>query len=148
MARFSSWIKALPGRPVFVAWPAAFDFTWVYWYLWRFTGDWAHTGYDFGANRDTRKMVAWGGTTPDDEETGLGNRGVHRVWFYDLSAGPENWGGNWNVDDADLDGDDVADYRIPVSWEYGGYRKRSALPSPPRGIEPWGECMWSEPFRV
>ena len=30
------------------------------------------TGYDFGANRDTRKIVAWGGTTPDDEETGLG----------------------------------------------------------------------------
>jgi len=50
------------------------------------------------------------------------------VWFYDLSAGPENWGGNWNVDDADLDGDDVADYRIPVSWEYGSYRKKSALP--------------------
>ena len=72
------------------------------------------TGYDFGANRDTRKIVAWGGTTPDDEETGLGNRGVNRVWFYDLSAGPENWGGNYDVDNADLDGDGVADYRIPV----------------------------------
>ena len=86
------------------------------------------TGYDFGANRDTRKIVAWGGTTPDDEETGLGNRGVNRVWFYDLSAGPENWGGNFDVDDADLDGDGVADYRIPVSWEYGSYRKKSELP--------------------
>jgi hypothetical protein len=85
------------------------------------------TGYDFGLNRDTRKIVAWGGTTPDDEETGLGRRGVHRVWFYDVSAGPENWGGNWNVDDADLDGDDVADYRIPVSWEYGHYRAKSKL---------------------
>jgi hypothetical protein len=85
------------------------------------------TGFDFGANRDTRKIVAWGGTTPDDEETGLGRRGVRRVWFYDLSAGPENWGGNWNVDDADLDGDGVADYRIPVSWEYGSYRPKPAL---------------------
>ena len=85
------------------------------------------TGYDFGANRDTRKIVAWGGTTADDEETGLGGRGTHRVWFYDLSAGPENWSGNWNVDDADLDGDGVADYRIPVSWEYGSYRPRAAL---------------------
>ena len=47
--------------------------------------------------RDARKIVAWGGTTPDDEETGLGRRGVHRVWFYDLSAGPENWGGNFDV---------------------------------------------------
>jgi hypothetical protein len=86
------------------------------------------TGYDFGLNRDTRKIVAWGGTTADDEETGLGRRGTHRVWFYDLSAGPENWGGNFNVDDADLDGDDVADYRIPVAWEYGSYRPKSQLP--------------------
>jgi hypothetical protein len=86
------------------------------------------TGYDFGANRDTRKIVAWGGTTPDDEETGLGRRGTNRVWFYDLSAGPENWGGNFDVDDADLDGDGVADYRIPVSWEYGHYRPKSKLP--------------------
>ena len=73
------------------------------------------TGHDFGALSDDRKIVAWGGTTPDDEETGLGGRGVHRVWFYDLSAGPEAWAGNFDVDDADLDGDGVADYRIPVS---------------------------------
>ena len=86
------------------------------------------TGTDFGADRDTRKIVAWGGTTPDDEETGLGRRGVNRVWFYDLSAGPESWGGNFDVDDADLDGDGIADYRIPVSWEYGSYRPKSALP--------------------
>ena len=86
------------------------------------------TGYDFGANRDTRKIVAWGGTTPDDEQTGLGRRGVHRVWFYDLSAGPESWAGNFDITNADLDGDDVADYRIPVSWEYGHYRPKSALP--------------------
>jgi hypothetical protein len=87
------------------------------------------TGTDFGATRDSRKIVAWGGTTPDDEETGLGrSRGTHRVWFYDLSAGPESWGGNFDVDNADLDGDDVADYRIPVSWEYGSYRPKSQLP--------------------
>ena len=67
----------------------------------------------------TRKIVAWGGTTPDDEETGLGRRGVNRVWFYDLSAGPEAWAGNFDITNADLDGDGVADYRIPVSWEYG-----------------------------
>ena len=85
------------------------------------------TGYDFGLLRDTRKIVAWGGTTPDDEETGLGRRGVHRVWFYDLSAGPESWAGNFDVTNPDLDGDDVPDYRIPVSWEYGSYRPRSAL---------------------
>ena len=88
------------------------------------------TGYDFGVNRQTRKIIAWGGTTPDDEETGLGARGERRVWFYDLSAGPEAWTDNWNVDDADVDGDGVADYRMPPIWEYvtaGGYRAATAL---------------------
>ena len=49
------------------------------------------------------------------------------MWFYDLSAGPENWGGSYDVDNADLDGDGVADYRIPVSWEYGHYRPKPEL---------------------
>ena len=74
------------------------------------------TGYDFGLERDSRKIIAWGGTTPDDEETGLGS--LHRIWFYDLSAGPEGWTDNWNIDD-DLG------YRMPPIWEYGnmgGYR--------------------------
>jgi hypothetical protein len=85
------------------------------------------TGYNFGELRESRKIVAWGGTTADDEEDGLGS--TRRVWFHDLSAGPESWGGNWNVDDADLDGDTVADYRIPVAWEYGNYRPASSLTS-------------------
>lgn len=74
------------------------------------------TGYNFGELRDSRKIIAWGGTTPDDEESGLGS--LHRIWFYDLSAGPEGWTDNWNVDD-DLG------YRMPPIWEYGnlaGYR--------------------------
>ena len=85
------------------------------------------TGYNFGQERSSRKIVAWGGTTADDEENGLGS--TRRVWFHDLSAGPENWGGSWNVDDADLDFDGVPDYRIPTAWEYGpgAYRPRSAL---------------------
>ncbi len=88
------------------------------------------TNYDFGVNRASRKMIAWGGTTPDDEETGLGAaRGIRRVWFYDLSAGPESWTDNWNVDDADVDGDGVSDYRMPPIWEYfaNGYHPLSAL---------------------
>src|SRR5262249_43290039 len=39
MARYVAWLKGLPGRPVFVAYPAGFDFLFVYWYLIRFTGD-------------------------------------------------------------------------------------------------------------
>jgi hypothetical protein len=85
------------------------------------------TGFNFGVERDSRKLIAWGGTTPDDEENGLGK--LRRVWFYDLSAGPESWTDNWNVDDADVDGDGVADYRMPPIWEYtkGGFRAPSAL---------------------
>jgi hypothetical protein len=74
------------------------------------------TGYNFGLERESRKLIAWGGTTPDDEENGLGS--LHRIWFYDLSAGPEGWTDNWNVDD------DYG-YRMPPVWEYGnlsGYR--------------------------
>jgi hypothetical protein len=85
------------------------------------------TGFDFGVETQSRRLIAWGGTTPEDEENGLGR--LRRVWFYDLSAGPESWTDNWNVDDADLDGDDVPDYRMPPIWEYtkGGFRTPSAL---------------------
>lgn len=33
---FADWIEALPGAPIFVAWPATWDFMWIYWYLLRF----------------------------------------------------------------------------------------------------------------
>ena len=36
MRDYLSWLKSLPGRPVFVAMPAGFDFLFVYWYLIRF----------------------------------------------------------------------------------------------------------------
>jgi DNA polymerase III alpha subunit (gram-positive type) len=39
MPRYVEWIKGLPGRPVFVAYPAGFDFLFVYWYLIRFAGE-------------------------------------------------------------------------------------------------------------
>jgi hypothetical protein len=38
MSRYVDWLKALPGKPVFVGYPAAYDFMFVYWYLIRFTG--------------------------------------------------------------------------------------------------------------
>ena len=87
------------------------------------------TGHDFGVENESRKIIGWGGTTPDDEESGLGRRGVNRVWFFDLSAGPEAWGGNFDITNEDLDGDGEPDYRIPVAWEYAddGYRSPDAL---------------------
>lgn len=48
MAEYLAWLKALPGKPVFVAYPAAFDFMFVQWYLMRFTGEspFAHSALD------------------------------------------------------------------------------------------------------
>lgn len=39
MPEYVRWVKGLGGKPVFVAYPAGFDFTFVYWYLMRFAGD-------------------------------------------------------------------------------------------------------------
>jgi len=37
MPEYLAWLTALPGQPVFVGWPAGWDFMWIYWYLVRFT---------------------------------------------------------------------------------------------------------------
>jgi hypothetical protein len=48
MRRYVAWLKELPGRPVFVGYPAAYDFLFVYWYLIRFTGEspFSHSALD------------------------------------------------------------------------------------------------------
>jgi hypothetical protein len=38
MAEYRFWLEALPARPVFVAYPVGFDFSFVYWYLIQFAG--------------------------------------------------------------------------------------------------------------
>jgi hypothetical protein len=38
MQEFAAWIARLPGNAIFVAWPATWDFMWIYWYFIRFTG--------------------------------------------------------------------------------------------------------------
>jgi hypothetical protein len=77
------------------------------------------TGNNFGVVRETRKIVAWGGTAPNDEENPYAGE-PRRLWFYDLSAGPESWAGSFEVTSPDIDGDDVPDFRIPNIWEYSG----------------------------
>lgn len=64
--------------------------------------------------------VAWGGTAFDDPEHGLGKR--YRVWFHDLSAGPDAFTMNGNVDSKD-------NAIVPPAWEYGRdrYKPRAAL---------------------
>lgn len=54
MERYATWLEALPGRPVFVAYPVTFDFMYVTWYLQRFAGrnPFSHSGLDL-------KTLAW-----------------------------------------------------------------------------------------
>ena len=48
MARYANWIKSLGGTPAFVAYPAGFDFMFVYWYLMKFLGEspFSHSALD------------------------------------------------------------------------------------------------------
>ena len=48
MPAYVAWLKGLPGKPVFVAYPAAYDFLFVYWYLLRFAGEspFSHSALD------------------------------------------------------------------------------------------------------
>ena len=68
------WIKSLPGKPVFVAYPAGFDFTFVYWYLVRFAGEspFSHSALDI----KTYAMALMG--TAYREST---KRRMPRRWF-------------------------------------------------------------------
>lgn len=38
MVAYVEWLDALPAQPVFVGFPASFDFMFVYWYMMRFVG--------------------------------------------------------------------------------------------------------------
>lgn len=48
MKDYLTWLKNLPGIPVFVGYPASYDFMFVYWYLIRFTGEspFSHSALD------------------------------------------------------------------------------------------------------
>jgi hypothetical protein len=77
MPRYAAWLKELPGRPVFVAYPAAYDFMFVYWYLIRFAGEspFSHSALDIKTfamallKKDYRASV---------------KRNMPRRWFDDL----------------------------------------------------------------
>lgn len=48
MREYVSWVKSSEGKPVFVAYPAGFDFLFMYWYLIRFAGEspFSHSALD------------------------------------------------------------------------------------------------------
>lgn len=39
MDEYVAWVSGLPGKPVFVGYPAGFDFLFVYWYMMHFVGN-------------------------------------------------------------------------------------------------------------
>ncbi|MEM6458264.1 MAG: exonuclease [Planctomycetota bacterium] len=53
MRNYLAWLNALPGRPVFVGYPASAAYLWAAWYLHRFTG---HNPFGRGA-LDLRTMA-------------------------------------------------------------------------------------------
>jgi hypothetical protein len=77
MPRYTVWLDALPGSPVFVGYPAAFDFMFVYWYLIRFAGKspFSHSALDI----KTLAMALLGG----DYRAAI-KRNMPRRWFDNL----------------------------------------------------------------
>lgn len=74
------------------------------------------TGFDTGT-RETNKVVAFGGTPPAD-----GGGPASRVWFDDVSAGPDAETRGYDLDDVDIPGWTPGAYRLPPVWEYGNPR--------------------------
>ena len=77
MTDYVAWVDGLPGKPVFVGFPAAFDFLFVYWYLMRFVG---RSPFSFSAlDIKTMAMVMLGKDYRRCSKNNLPKR-----WFDDL----------------------------------------------------------------
>ena len=74
MPVYAKWVDDLPGKAVFVAYPAGFDFTFVYWYLHRFVGrcPFSHSALDV----KTLAMAALGTRFHETAK-----RAMPRRWF-------------------------------------------------------------------
>jgi hypothetical protein len=74
MPEYVGWLKSLPGRPVFVGYPASYDFMLVYWYLIRFAGEspFSHSALDI----KTLAMAALGTNYRESVK-----RNMPRDWF-------------------------------------------------------------------
>ena len=71
----------------------------------------------FPPAHDYAQTIAWGGGTPDQVQSPTSALG--RVWFLDLSAGPEWASSNWYLEVPDFNGDGIVENRLPPIWEYG-----------------------------
>jgi hypothetical protein len=76
MPEYVAWVKALPGKPVFVGYPVAYDFLFVYWYMIRFAGEspFSHSALDM----KTFAMALLG-----KEYRASTKRNMPREWFGD-----------------------------------------------------------------
>jgi hypothetical protein len=76
MRRYVKWVESLDGRPVFVGYPAAYDFLFVYWYLLRFVGrsPFSHSALDI----KTLAMAKLGGGYREATK-----RNMPKHWFDD-----------------------------------------------------------------
>lgn len=74
MPEYVAWLKSLPGKPVFVGYPAAYDFLFVYWYLIRFAGEspFSHSALDI----KTYAMAILGKDYRESTK-----RNMPRAWF-------------------------------------------------------------------
>ncbi len=77
MPRYREWLDGLPERPVFVGYPAAFDFLFVYWYLIRFAGSspFSHSALDIKTYAMAMLRTGYRDST---------KRSMPRAWFDDL----------------------------------------------------------------
>jgi hypothetical protein len=74
MHQYFTWLKSLPGEPVFVGYPVAYDFMFVYWYLLRFAGEspFSHSALDI----KTYAMAVLGFSYRDSTK-----RNMPKRWF-------------------------------------------------------------------
>jgi 3'-5' exoribonuclease-like protein len=76
MQRYVKWLKSFPGNPVFVAYPAGYDFMFIYWYLIRFAGE---SPFSFSALDKTYAMAVLG-----TSYRGTTKRSMPKQWFDEL----------------------------------------------------------------
>lgn len=77
MRDYVEWLRGLPGKPVFVGYPAAYDFMFVYWYLIQFVGEspFSHSALDI----KTFAMCMLGADFRESTK-----RNMPRRWFDDV----------------------------------------------------------------
>ncbi len=79
MARYGAWLKTLPGQPVFVGYPAAFDFKWIDYYAHAFLGD---NPFGFSRCIDVKSYAY--AALKKDQFCHTSKRTMPKNWFDDL----------------------------------------------------------------